>query len=174
MTMPTPHFKRLIEDYILEALNDVPDLHRVKTFVRGVLPDIALPQESYPLCECYIYREIAESELTGNLYHVQYAGSLVFAVLLTLHNDADFVQRHGGRITHVPSYDTADELVRAAVLELQRCTQRDLGALADDNEHVLLFSIGPEIAYGLAEADRANNWSLTATVGFTVETEREV
>lgn len=174
MTMPTPHFKRLIEDYILEALNDVPDLYRVKTFVRGVLPDIALPQESYPLCECYILRETSVLELTGNYYHQTYEGALVFSVLLTNGADADLFQRRGGRIAHVASYDMIDELVWAALLELQRCANHDLAGLSTADETVLRFSAGEEINYGLLEADRSNNWAMTATMRFMVETEREV
>lgn len=174
MTMPTAHFKRAIEDYILNALNTNADLYRVRAFVRGVLPDIAIPQELYPLCEVYILREEPTGELTGNYYHQQYRGAIMLAVLLTGGADADMFQRRGGRITHVPSYDMIDELVWAALLELQQCSARDMDGLGNAEERVMSFSISPEVTYGLVEADRANNWALTATLVFTVETEREV
>jgi hypothetical protein len=174
MTMPAAHFKRAIEDAILAALNGCQDLSRVRAFVRGVLPDVAIPQELYPLCECYILREEPTGELTGNYYQQVYRGALVFAALLTYRADADLIQRRGGRITHVPSYDLVDELVWAALQELQQCQYRDLGGLEQQGERVLLFAVGPEVTYGLVEADRSNSWALTATVNFSVETEREV
>jgi len=174
MTMPTAHFKRQIEDYLLAALAAVPELYRVKMFTRGVLPDIAIPQELYPMCECYILRETSVLELTGNYYHQTYEGALVFSVLLTSGADADLFQRRGGRIAHVTSYDMIDELVWATLLELQRCANHDLAGLSTTDETVLRFSAGEEISYGLLEADRANNWAMTATMRFMVETEREV
>lgn len=174
MTLPPAHFKRYIEDYLLATLASVPELHRIKVFTRGVLPDIAIPQELYPLCECYILRETSVLELSGNYYHETYEGALVFSVLLTGGADADLFQRRGGRIAHVTSYDMIDEMVWAALLELQRCTNHDLGGLSTADETVLRFAAGEEITYGLLEADRANNWAMTATIRFVVETEREV
>lgn len=174
MTLPPAHFKRHIEDYLLATLASVPELHRVKMFTRGVLPDIAIPQELFPLCECYILREASVLELSGNYYHETYEGALVFSVLLTGGADADLFQRRGGRIAHVTSYDMIDEMVWAALLELQRCTNHDLGGLSTADETVLRFAAGEEITYGLLEADRANNWAMTATIRFVVETEREV
>ena len=170
--------KQAIADAIRDALIANTGLSTVKAFIRGqaVRP---VMQDLYPFSEVIIGEETGGDDLSGGTYERSYSGIITFTATTTQTSGNDWVDV-ASRKAESASYDTIEALINYAVLELQRDTWRDLGALSVTNtvgtlvivDAVTNFYLDGPIIYGIDE--RGQNYENFGSIAFVCETQRTV